>query len=432
MNILYFYAHTQTYTATVFEHIQSLGKYSRNNIFYISSNQESELNVNLDNFDAIIIHYSIRLPFDQIPECYINDFQEFKGIKAIFIQDEYDYTKRAWYWIKRLNITLVFTVVPRENISKAYPTKEFPGVSFVNVLTGYVPEILPQTLHKPPSQRSLMVGYRGRPLPIRYGALGQEKSEIGRLVREFCEEKDISCDIEWSEEMRIYGDGWYDFVFSCRAMLGSESGSNVFDWDGTLLQQIDKFKSTNPAATDKDIYLELISDLEIANLMNQVSPRVFEAIACRTVLVLFEGDYSGVLTPWEHFIPVKKDGSNLEEVFRLLHDDEYVDTLVDRAYNDIIMSGVYSYEGFVKIIDEGFEKVLMSLPKYNLNPELSPSGQIFPLITPLPIKNDINPTQKDINLIQKDRRTDLIPNSVLRKVVNFFLQLLPVRLKDNN
>jgi len=366
MNILYFYAHSQTYTSTVYEHVKSLGEYSKNNIYYISSNQDYENNVDLNDFDAILIHYSIRLPYDQIPERYINDFQKFKGIKAVFIQDEYDYTKRAWHWIKHLDISLVFTVVPEENIHKIYPAEELPGVTFVSALTGYIPSEASHATQKPPSQRSLIVGYRGRPLSIRYGMLGQEKVKVGSLVRTYCEEQDIPCDIEWTEEKRIYNDGWYDFVVSCRAMLGSESGSNVFDWDGDLFQKIDAYKSDHPKANDQKIYDNIVNNLEIDSIMNQISPRAFESIACRTVLVLFEGYYSGVLRPWEHFIPLKKDGSNLDTIFSLLRDNDFVDAMADRAYKEIILGGEYSYEGFVKTIDDAFDTLSLVTPKSDL------------------------------------------------------------------
>ena len=42
--------------------------------------------------------------------------------------------------------------------------------------------------------------------------------------KEYCELKHIQHDIAWTEESRIDGDGWYQFVSSSNAMLGSESG----------------------------------------------------------------------------------------------------------------------------------------------------------------------------------------------------------------
>jgi len=361
MNILYLYNSTQTYTANVFEHISGFQKYSRHRSFFAHQDQYSKQHVDFSIFDAVVIHYTIRLPFDQIAAQNVASLSEYKGIKALFIQDEYDHPHRVWDWIRRLGIQLVFTVVPQDGISRIYPPQEFPGVRFVSVLTGYVPEDLPLDSYQPPSQRQLIVGYRGRPLPIRYGDLGREKVGIGMLVANYCESEEITHDIEWTEEARIYGPKWYEFMSSCRSMLGSESGSNVFDWDGTLAAKIQDFRARNPHASDDDVYAALLQSLEVPGLMNQVSPRIFEAIASRTVLVLFEGGYSGVVTPGLHFIPLKKDGSNLEEVFRLLADGRHVNAMAERAYKDIIASGKYSYQSFVRMVDENIELSLRAL-----------------------------------------------------------------------
>ena len=351
MNVLCLYNATQTYTATVFEHLSSFRKYSRNSYFFAHQDQTTQLSLDFSHFDAVVVHYTIRLPFDQISDQNAVSLEQFRGLKVLFIQDEYDHPHRVWHWIRQLGIGLVFTVVPHAGISRVYPPSEFPAVRFVSVLTGYVPEGLPTDSGVAPSQRPLVVGYRGRPLPIRYGELGREKIGVGRLVARYCRAHAIFHDVNWTEESRIYGPKWYQFMSSCRAMLGSESGSNVFDWDGTLAARIQAFVASNPRATDADVYASLIQPLEQPGLMNQVSPRIFEAIAARTVLVLFEGAYSGVVAAGEHFIALKKDGSNLDDVFRLLGDGTYVDAMAERAYGDVIASGKYSYRAFVELVD---------------------------------------------------------------------------------
>lgn len=353
LNVLYLYNSSQTYTNTVYEHIGSFGKYSRHRSFYCHQDPHTDFDVDLSRFDAVGIHFSIRLPYDQISPSTARALQSFRGLKFLFIQDEYDHTKRAWHWINALGIQLVFTVVPNEGIERIYPASEFRGTRFINTLTGYVPDELRfSDVVSAPSCRSLMVGYRGRPLPIRYGRLGVEKVEIGKMVKAFCDESGISNDIAWTEESRIYGSGWYEFMVSCRSMLGSESGSNVFDWDGSLVRRIADFRRAHPDASDSRVYASFIESVEIDGIMNQISPRVFEAIAARTVLVLFEGRYSGVVEPGIHFIPLRKDGSNLAEVIESLKDGDYVDAMADRAYRDVIESGKYSYASFVNRVDD--------------------------------------------------------------------------------
>ncbi|WP_431064144.1 hypothetical protein [Methylotuvimicrobium sp.] len=367
MNVLYLYNATQTYTATVFEHLASFQKYSRHRSFFVHQDQYADLNIDYSLFDVVVVHYTIRLPFNQISQKNANALSQFRGLKVLFIQDEYDHPTCTWDWIKRLGISLVFTVVPSDGVATVYPPRDFPGIRFVSVLTGFVPDDLRTHTQIPPSERSLIVGYRGRPLPVRYGELGQEKVRIAKLVKEYCLDREIPHDVAWTEEARIYGPKWYEFMSSCRAMLGSESGSNVFDWDGSLIKMIKDYKIKNHDTTDDEIYENLIKPLEIPNLMNQASPRIFEAIAARTVLVLFEGNYSGVVKPGIHFIPLKKDGSNLNEVFGLLANGDYVDAMSERAWRDVIASNKYSYRSFVNLVDTEMERSLTELRSHSDN-----------------------------------------------------------------
>lgn len=358
MNCLCLYNKTQTYTNTVFEHLSSLHKYSSNCYWFSHHDENQELNIDLGRFDAVIVHYSVRLPYDQISESARQCLSSYKGLKVLFIQDEYNNTFRAWEWISLINFDLVFTVVPSESVHLVYPPEKFPNTQFVSCLTGYVPESLTGVEYVKPSLREIVVGYRGRSLPIEYGQLGIEKVEIGKRVRGYCQENFIKCDIEWTEEARIYGPDWYQFMASCRSMLGSESGSNVFDWDGTLAQKIVRFQNANPGASDEVAYNSVVKALELPGLMNQISPRIFEAIALKTVLVLFEGNYSGVLVPDRHYISLKKDFSNFQDVFLKLNDSAYVDVMADVAYEDIIASGRFSYCSFVKLVDAAISGVV--------------------------------------------------------------------------
>ena len=56
---------------------------------------------------------------------------------------------------------------------------------------------------------------------------------------------------------------------------------------------------------------------------------------------MFPGEYRGVLEPWKHYLPLERDFSNLDEVCGFLQDDDYLQELVDRTYQDIIESGDY-------------------------------------------------------------------------------------------
>lgn len=366
LRILCLYASSQTYTPTVFEHVDSFRKYSEHSWYYMDFTDLATGKVDLSCFDVVVVHYSVRLPFGQLCDEGARKLSVFQGLKVLFIQDEYDHTSMAKALMRQAGFQLIFTVVPAKSISLVYPAAEFPGVTFVNNLTGYVPDDLGSAsdTHTLPSQRERVIAYRGRPLPVRYGRLGQEKVQIGKKVKEYCELKRIQHDIAWSEESRIYGDAWYQFISSSKAMLGSESGSNVFDWDGGLQDRIDQYAKENSGANEVQIYDAVVASPEIDGLMNQISPRVFEMIAACTVMVLFEGEYSGVLKPYRHYLPLKKDFSNIEDVFNRLNDARLVDEIATNAYEDIINSGQYSYRSFVSMVDQ---QINQALEKYSVS-----------------------------------------------------------------
>ena len=74
-----------------------------------------------------------------------------------------------------------------------------------------------------------------------------------------------------------------------------ERGGDVESWDIIFdVDQISKY--------EEKIYYRMIT------------PRSFEAIAMKTVQVMYPGKYSGILEPWRHYIPINRDFSNLNEV----------------------------------------------------------------------------------------------------------------------
>ncbi|MEA2657018.1 MAG: hypothetical protein QOI23_2383, partial [Chloroflexota bacterium] len=86
--------------------------------------------------------------------------------------------------------------------------------------------------------------------------------------------------------------------------------------------------------------------------VNVISPRVFEAATLGTALVMFPGDYSGIVSPGEHYIPLEKDFSNMDEVVSKLKDEEYMAALSERAYTHLVRSGRWSYATFIREFDD--------------------------------------------------------------------------------
>jgi hypothetical protein len=174
-------------------------------------------------------------------------------------------------------------------------------------------------------------------------------------MREICETKGIPVDIEWDDAHRIYGDDWYRFHERCRAMLASESDANLYDDFGAIRTAIEKALAEKPDLGYSEAFERFLKDHEGKVVSAQISPRVFEAIALGTALVMFEGRYDDIVEPGVHYIPLKKDFSNADEVLRLLADDDFVTRMIERAQRDIVLSGRYTYKRMVETFDAWME-----------------------------------------------------------------------------
>jgi hypothetical protein len=354
--LLVLYDHHWLHVKTIADCLTALRRYSDCDVYYASS--FGRCYFDLDSFDAVVIHYSVKVcspghlspPFERA-------LCKAKCLKALFIQDEYEGTNANRAAIRKLGIRVVFTCVPPESIDKVYPRADFPDVEFVNVLTGYVPlDLLAAVQPLPMRQRSILIGYRGRSIGYWYGDLGREKLVIGQRMRAVCDRHGLKTDIEWEEECRIYGDDWLRFLAGSKATLGTESGANVFDFDGSLTLAIQRALLKDPALSYDDIREQYLRNVDGSIVMNQISPKIFEAVACRTALILFEGQYSNVLEPERHYIPLKKDFGNIDDVLGRLHDDDYLEALTRRAFDDVIASDRYSYRAFVEVFDAALER----------------------------------------------------------------------------
>lgn len=351
-SVLVLYDHLSTHVQTIADHLDAFRRHSQNQIFYAAATRNAQPHVDLNKFDVVVVHFSVRLSLaDYFSEQIAVALQRFNGLRILFMQDEFDTAEVARRWMDRIGFHRVYSIIPTGSLPVVYPQLRFRKTEFVNVLAGYIPENLKSISVPNTFERPIKIGYRGRDLPYWYGALGQEKKTIGVKMKEVCAERGIAADIEWSDDKRIYGTDWFEFITSCRSMIGCEGGSNIFDEYGEIRAKIETAISANPGLTFEEAQRTILGDAEGRIHTNQITPKFFEAIALKTVLVLFEGEYSGVLKPDVHYIPLKKDFSNIDDVLQKLENRELVEEISENAHRDIVLSGRYSYASFIGDFD---------------------------------------------------------------------------------
>jgi hypothetical protein len=338
---------------TIHDHVESFRRYSRHQVRTFNPiDMSRSFALELGEFDAVVIHYSLVLSLDRyVGKDFRDKLKRFRGLKVQFMQDEYRWIDRATAASREIGLDILFTVAPEPAASQLYDSR-LPGVRRILTLTGYVPESLEHLSRRPLRERLVDVGYRGRDLPYWGGSLTHEKQWIAQGFLERAPRYGLRTDIAWREEDRIYGDRWLDFIASCRATLGTESGASIADFDGGVERAVKAFMQQHPGASFEEVHGAVLGPFEGNVTIKAISPRVFEAAALGTALVMFRGDYSGIVSADEHYIPLEKDFSNMDEVVAKLKDDAFITRLVERAHTDLVSSGRWSYARFIHEFDD--------------------------------------------------------------------------------
>ena len=73
--------------------------------------------------------------------------------------------------------------------------------------------------------------------------------------------------------------------------------------------------------------------------------------------MLVEGRYDDVLEPGRHFLPLKADFSDLSAALSETRDPRRLQQLADTAYDEICLSGRYSFQRLVEQVDEALREL---------------------------------------------------------------------------
>jgi len=319
----------------------------------------------------MIIHYSlVACSDDFVSEEKRNVIRDFKGYKAVFIQDDYRFINKTVNALAFMKINALLTLADSRCMEQIYPSAKLPGVRKETVLTGYVPEHLVKLEVPAFLDRPIDVGYRARKLPAWLGSHTLQKWQIGEKFSDDANRYNLSVDISCREEDRIYGQDWIRFICNCKAVLGTESGVSLADYAGEIQKNVEEHLIKYPGASF-DVLKNLYFSDQDGNIdFSVISPRCFEAASLRTLMILYEGYYSGRLLPWRHYVPLKKDHSNMAEVVSVLRDPVRAQEIINSAYSEVALNQINTYGAMVEIVDRVFDEeikieMLSTRPPYD-------------------------------------------------------------------
>lgn len=260
--------------------------------------------------------------------------------KVALPQDEYDHAVVLEEWLLELGATSVYSCFGPDQRSTLYPTLG-ETVAFHETLTGFIDvpgatEVASRMV--PHAERPSDVVYRATKLPYWFGSHGQLKHGIAEAVQQVGGELGLRMDISTRFEDTIFGDAWLDFLMSGRAVIGCESGSSVLDRRGEIQKRIIGVLAERPDLTFEEVDALMPAGWDSYTFF-AISPRHLEAVVTKTAQVLVEGTYSGVLEPERHYIPVRRDLTDLAEALERVRDLKAVEDMTERAYREVYLEG---------------------------------------------------------------------------------------------
>jgi hypothetical protein len=277
------------------------------------------------------------------------------SFQAALPQDEFTGSDLVNRLFREYGVNHVFSVAPESEWPLIYDGLDRERVGFTRVLTGYLDEETVERIDRilaEGAERSVDIGYRAGPARPYLGRHALMKSEIAQVVRERAEARGLRVDISSRPEDTILGDDWYRFLASCRYTIGVEGGASVLDRDGSVRACAERYLKDHPDASFDEVETACFPERDGELALFAISPRHLEAAATRTAQILVDGAYNGALEPNRHYLGLRRDFSNVDEVLNAVeHDRALPGRLAQRAHQDVVASGAWTYRRLVQDVE---------------------------------------------------------------------------------
>jgi hypothetical protein len=366
--ILYLHAEADPMRPTTVQHLRFLEhSLTEHNVLFWNAAHGVPRWVRDQSFDVVLLHYSVlcmrwHAPFERWRPS-LDWIRDSDAVRLAMPQDEYVCAHTLDEWLDSLDVDCVFSVLDERHWRTLYP-RTSARTRIERSYTGFVDDRAAgavQKLPRPHAYRSLDIVYRARNLPFYVGHQGQLKHRIAEVVDPAARAYGLRTDISTRIADTKYGDAWFDFLAGGRSVIGAESGSSALDPYGEIRLFEAAWRAEHPEGT-----FEEFSALQPPGWddygFKAISPRLFEAAQTKTAQLLVEGEFDGILAADRHYLPLREDLSNLDEALERIADPAETEAFAERAWEDLILSGRYSYGAFAAHVETVVEEIAGDRP----------------------------------------------------------------------
>lgn len=247
--------------------------------------------------------------------------------KIFFIGNEYKLMPEKMSFCEELGVRLLISQSHSEVVHSLYRTRL--GCDVVGIPnTGWDPELFRPK--RPREERPIDLGYRAAASPLYLGH--NERVEMMEALHEAAARHGLVVDFSIHREDRFDERGWAAFLNSCKGQIGTEAGGDFFELTDSTRLRVNEFLEANPEAGIVELRERFFRDPAGRVPLRILSSRNVEAAATRTVQILLEGEYGGYFQAGQHYIPVKRNYSNVDEAIRQFGDPDLSEAIASKAF----------------------------------------------------------------------------------------------------
>lgn len=338
-----------------------------------------ELQKIIKNYDLIILLHACTS--DTL--LYANEIKEIlqnRSNKVLsFVGNEYNhpslFLSHKIEFLKSIKVDYIATQLPIDAGSWIY--------EHCNAQIIEMPHALNPLVFKPIKdfgQRSIDIGMRSYHYPAFLG-----DNDRNKLFDFFSQIKGFKTD--FSQEKRLSREDWAKFLNNSKAVVATEAGSYYLERNDAIVSKIKDyvlstykgvifsshtpfrrfisslpylFKNklkiffSNGFIQNEALMFEKLSFDEIYPLFFEntpkcpyhskaISSRHFDAIGTKTVQIMSEGYYNGILEKDKNYISIKRDLSNIDEVLEIFKDHDFCQKMVNETYDFVIENHTFEH-----------------------------------------------------------------------------------------
>ncbi len=263
--------------------------------------------------------------------------KEVKAWKIALPQDDYDCSGILDRWMTDWGVNALYPVCS-QHWDILYPRFIRSGGKMELSYTGFITrDLIRRSAHpRPHSTRGVDVFYRASRLHPHFGRIGQIKSDIAEKFSQMFSPDGLSLDISTSRNATIFGNKWLQTLENARFTLGTNSGSSIWDPEGKIRQKVKQFVATHPDASFSEVEKVCFPGEDGKYEFTALSPRNLEAGMLLTGQILVPGAYSGILHPWEHYVPISENCENHAEVLDAIRNLDLLERISSKCREQLL------------------------------------------------------------------------------------------------